>query len=252
MPRQLSRGGSQARRRGARPRTASTKLPRQLSRGRPQCVLGAPLLSGLNEVASAVKPRLEESLGRVASWRQASTKLPRQLSRGRDRLGASAERRVAASTKLPRQLSRGLGVLDGLDALGVASTKLPRQLSRGPTTLLVINSLCQSLNEVASAVKPRHTGINAVGGVIKGGLNEVASAVKPRPIVNASPPTWPLVASTKLPRQLSRGPVTLSPRECVPIWCLNEVASAVKPRLIGLWRCGQQAQVQPQRSCLGS
>ena len=132
-----------------------------------------------------------------------------------------------------------------------ASTKLPRQLSRGPTTLLVINSLCQSLNEVASAVKPRHTGINAVGGVIKGGLNEVASAVKPRPIVNASPPTWPLVASTKLPRQLSRGPVTLSPRECVPIWCLNEVASAVKPRLHGP-QPPSASRREPQRSCLGS
>ena len=112
-------------------RDASTKLPRQLSRGRPQCVLGAPLLSGLNEVASAVKPRLEESLGRVASWRQASTKLPRQLSRGRDRLGASAERRVAASTKLPRQLSRG----EGEACAGGKGGKC--------------------LNEVASAVKPR-------------------------------------------------------------------------------------------------
>ena len=156
MPRQLSRGGSQARRRGARPRTASTKLPRQLSRGRPQCVLGAPLLSGLNEVASAVKPRLEESLGRVASWRQASTKLPRQLSRGRDRLGASAERRVAASTKLPRQLSRG-------------SLHHPR-----------VRGHVLSLNEVASAVKPRPWS-SRWSRCPRGCLNEVASAVKPRP-----------------------------------------------------------------------
>ena len=186
---------------GGRDERASTKLPRQLSRGRPQCVLGAPLLSGLNEVASAVKPRLEESLGRVASWRQASTKLPRQLSRGRDRLGASAERRVAASTKLPRQLSRG-------------SLHHPR-----------VRGHVLSLNEVASAVKPRR-GPPMGAATPPWSLNEVASAVKPRPSTGFSNIDISFIASTKLPRQLSRGLKIF--RYYSPYCCL------------------------PQRSCLGS
>ena len=73
------------------------------------------------------------SIRQTAAALHASTKLPRQLSRGQRRCTLAHELEHVASTKLPRQLSRGA------------------QRSRLRRAQIV-----PCLNEVASAVKPRH------------------------------------------------------------------------------------------------
>ena len=139
LPRQLSRGWTAAI--GARRAVcASTKLPRQLSRGLLDRLGGAWQGFRLNEVASAVKPRPHAD----------------PLRRCTDDL---------ASTKLPRQLSRGLrAAVNVLSQVDLASTKLPRQLSRGLLERISRNDFIRCLNEVASAVKPRHLPFSEVGG----------------------------------------------------------------------------------------